>query len=155
MFAPSFCFYFSYSVSLGKTFIHCSLGGLFICGSVSGQLVQGLLFLGCEGYFWFGCFLSLSSVCAGSYPLDRGCAGAWPIHVSRKVEAMGGSWSLGLWLQAAPGCRVLCSSSDPQRYGGCAQGTWQWQWWSMYVPREVFATSGAWLQGPPCWQPLG
>ena len=32
--ASSFCLYPSYSMSFEKTTIYCSLGGLFICGSI-------------------------------------------------------------------------------------------------------------------------
>ena len=39
--------------------------------------------------FWFGCLLSLFLMCAGCYLLDRGCAGAWPAHASRKVGEVG------------------------------------------------------------------
>ena len=35
----------------------------------------GLIFLGDEGCFWFGCLLCLASACAGWYPLNRGHAG--------------------------------------------------------------------------------
>ena len=41
---------------------------------------------------------SLSTVCTGSYPLDRGCASVRPVLASRKMEAMGRSYSL--WLVA-------------------------------------------------------
>ena len=44
--------------------------------------------------------MALSSVCAGSYPLDRECAGVRPAFASRKMEAMAGlvasAWSLRL-----------------------------------------------------------
>ena len=42
-----------------------------------------------KGYFWFGFLLPLFLVLAGYYPLDRGCAGAWPAHASRGVGEMG------------------------------------------------------------------
>ena len=44
-----------------------------------------------ECYFWFRCLLSLSSVCAGSYPFDRRCAGTWPAHAPKEVHALGGA----------------------------------------------------------------
>ena len=50
---------------------------------------EGLLFSWSEDCFWFGYLLSLSSVSAGHYPLDRGCAGVELLSVFREVEAMG------------------------------------------------------------------
>ena len=49
--------------------------------------------------------------------------------------------------QAAPGCRALCSGSDPQGGVGGAQSLWQWQWqgWDMCVPSEVRAIGGTQL----------
>ena len=41
--------------------------------------------------FWFGCLLSLSSVCAGHYPIDRGWAGSWPVCTPGKVERVVGT----------------------------------------------------------------
>ena len=69
----------------------------------------GLIFFWHEGCFWFGCLLSLSSACAGGYPLDRGCAGAqlmctlperqvqcgWLRVVGPLVEATGCMYSRG------------------------------------------------------------
>ena len=37
-----------------------------------------------EGSFWFGCLLSLFSVCATYYL----CAGVWPVVASKEMEAM-------------------------------------------------------------------
>ena len=69
----------------------------------------GLIFFWCEGCFWFECLPSLSSACAVLYPLDRGCAGAWPYpHALRKAGAAGPSClSSPRWQQQlAPGARV-------------------------------------------------
>ena len=57
----------------------------------------GLIFFWCEGCFWFGCLLSLSSACAGRYPLDRGCAGVWPT-----------------WAPGKAGAVFVAQSTDPQ-----------------------------------------
>ena len=56
---------------------------------MGGSLGSLLFFFGMRAAFWFGCLLPLSSVCAGYYPLVRGCAGAWSAHASREVGAMG------------------------------------------------------------------
>ena len=82
--------------------------------------------MSCDGCFWFGCLLSLSSVCAGCYPLEE-CGNLWPTHASREMEAMGRACSYflvagpltvvricGEVVQPAPGCRALGSYSDPQ-----------------------------------------
>ena len=37
--------YIFYSVSIGETIIYCSLGGLFICGSIPGKLLWVYLFI--------------------------------------------------------------------------------------------------------------
>ena len=66
----------------------------------------GLLFCYCEGYFWFGCWLSLSLVCPGHYPLDRGCTGAWPMHVLRDVGQQA-------CLRLTPYHGALCSGCYP------------------------------------------
>lgn len=41
-----------------------------------------------EGCFWFGCLLSVFSVCQAVIPFIRG-ADKWPACVSREMEAMG------------------------------------------------------------------
>ena len=66
-YASSLCLHFSYSLSLGKTITCCSLGGLFIYGSLWGLT----FFFWCEAYFYFGCLLFLSSTCAGCYLLNK------------------------------------------------------------------------------------
>ena len=99
-----------------------------------GYSVKLTIYFWHEGCFWFGCFLSLSSVCAGCYPLDEGCATVWPALSSRKMEAMGRACSqclvarpltmvrtCGKVVQAAPGCRALASGSDPQGGVGSTQ----------------------------------
>ena len=64
-----------------------------------------------EGYFWFGCLFSLSSVCASHYPLDRGHAGAQTVHMLRRVGTCQQWWVHILpwrWrCQVVPGCRPL------------------------------------------------
>ena len=75
---------------------------------------------------WFS-GLSLSSVYAGCYPLDRVCAGVWPAYAPREMEAMGRASSQclvarpltvarthGEVAQAAPSFRALGSGSDLQ-----------------------------------------
>ena len=66
----------------------------------------------CVICFWFACLLSLSSVCAGCYPLDRG-TGVQPVCTSREMDAVGRARTYGEIVQAAPGCRALGSGSDP------------------------------------------
>ena len=70
--------------------------------------------------------LSFLSMCR-LYPLDRGCAFVWPVHISRETEAMGRACSQCLVTgpltvvktcgeakaQASPGYRALSSGSDP------------------------------------------
>ena len=90
------------------------------------------LFIWLECYFWFGCLLSLSSVCAGCYPLDSKCAGFIPLIVLVLVygpQLLWGKWrqwavpeaSTGTltvlsmwWAQASPDWKALGSGSDPQ-----------------------------------------
>ena len=36
--------------------------------------------------------LSLSSMCADCYPLDRRCEGIWPVHTSREVGTKDGGY---------------------------------------------------------------
>ena len=43
-----------------------------------------IIFFWHGGSYWFGCLLSLSSACAGRYPLGRGCAGSWPAQAPRR-----------------------------------------------------------------------
>ena len=54
-----------------------------------------------EGYFWFGCLLSLSSVCTDCYPLDRGCSSVLHECASREMGQWAGpvasAWLLGPW----------------------------------------------------------
>ena len=54
---------------------------LYLCISVSPSLSVFIkcIYILLQGCFWFGCLLSLSSVCAGCYPFDRDCAGVWPV----------------------------------------------------------------------------
>lgn len=58
----------------------------------------GLLFFWPEGCFGFECLLPLSSMWADFYPLDGGCAGAWPVHASREVGEMNGTC---MWFMVA------------------------------------------------------
>ena len=67
----------SYSVSLGEIVIFYSPGWFFMRECLWVARVS-FIFWGHEGSYWFGCLLSLSSACAGHYPLERRCAGAWP-----------------------------------------------------------------------------
>lgn len=71
-----------------------------------------------------------SSVCVDCCPLDRGCAGSWPVHSFREIEAVGRAYSQCLAArpltvarthgagagggQAASGCRALGNVSDSQ-----------------------------------------
>ena len=70
--------------------------------------------------FWFGCLLSLSTVCAGCYSLDRVCVGVWSTQISRQMEVVHRVCSQCLVpgpltvvmthsevAQVTPGCRVL------------------------------------------------
>ena len=50
---------------------------------------EGLLFFWHEGCFWFGCLLSLSLVCAGYNPLDRGCTVVRQAQASKEMGSMG------------------------------------------------------------------
>ena len=58
--------------------------------------MQECPWVACEGLpFFLACGLllvwmpSFSSVCAGSYPLDRYCAGVCPVLAFREMRAMG------------------------------------------------------------------
>ena len=88
----------------------------------------------------------LFSVRAGCYPH----AGEEPAHASREMDAIDRASSqclvMGLLTVvrtsgevalAAPCCRALGSSSDPQAGVGRAQSIWQWQQQGMHIPREV------------------
>ena len=68
--ASSFCLYFSYSEFRENSY--CSVGGRFICGKIPEFLVRAYCIFWHESCFWFGCLLSLFSVFAGYYPLNRG-----------------------------------------------------------------------------------
>lgn len=137
---------------------YCSLGGLFIFESTPGYFVRAYyLFL----VWGFGCLLSLFSVCAGCYPLDRvlhELPGRWeamsrassqclvtgPLTVARTHRKV---------VQAAPSCRALGSGSELREVLDGAWNICQWQHQGVCVPRAVRATTGgAWLQCPPlCW----
>ena len=114
-----------------------------------------------ETCFWFGCFLSLSSVCTGCYPLDRRCAKVRPALASRKMEAMGRTSTQCMVArpftvarthrevaQAVPGCKALDIGSDPQGGVDGGQSLWQQQQLGVCVPRGVTAVGGPWLQCP-------
>ena len=67
---------------------YCSLRGLFIWKNAPGYFVMAIYFcLGC--CFWFGCFLSLSSVCRLLSHWDRGRVGVRLVLASKKTEAVG------------------------------------------------------------------
>ena len=64
----SFCLYFSYSVSLRETIIHCCFGGQFACGKISVSLVWiSFIYLFFCLYrfncFWHGCCFGLDACC--------------------------------------------------------------------------------------------
>ena len=116
----------------------CSLGGLFILyESAPGyfEKAYSLFFFWLEGCLWFGCLLSLFSVCAGCYPH----AGVQPVCTSREMEARSRASSQcliagpltvarthGEVAPAAPVCSALGSSDDPQAVVGITQSIWQW-----------------------------
>ena len=148
---------------------YCSLGGLFICTSTPGHVLSLSLsryiyiyIYMHEGCFWFGCLLSLSSVCASYYPLDRRYAGVQSVHASREMDTMGRAYSLCLVAGPLTGedlwgsyagcscCRPLGSGSDPQAGVGGVQSLWQWQQQGMCITMGVRSTMGsAQLQCPP------
>ena len=68
---------------------------------------EGLRLFWHERCFWFGCLLSLSSVCTRDCPLARGNEGVQPVCASREGDNVP-------CLQAVPGHWALGSSSDPQ-----------------------------------------
>ena len=97
----------------------------------------GLIFFQCEGCFWFGCLPSLSSACAGHYPLDRGCAGAWPAHTipgrqGQRLAPGRGSLSRGSWLHILLGRQGQWMALGCGTLGSCRRlhaplGRWgQW-----------------------------
>ena len=89
----------------------------------------GSIFFCCEGCFWFGCLLSLSSTCTGCYPLDRGCAGACSIHASRKAGTVVGSWSRDPWWQR---WRAVFAPGEGRAVVGT--GLRYPRWWSWLLP---------------------
>ena len=98
--ASLFCLYFSYSLSLGKTSTVVLEGCL--CARPPLGILWGLtVYFWCEGWFRLGCLLSLSSVCAGYYPLDRVLCvlpGRW-----RQWEGLVAlAWLLGPWKWQGP-----------------------------------------------------
>ena len=143
-------------MSLGKTNAVVLEGYLYARVPL---VCEGLLFFWRGGYFWFGCLLSLSSVCAGSYILDRSCASVMPALVSRKMEALGRARSQVRTCrevpQAAPGFRALGSGTDPQGGIGCAQSLWQQQQQGMCIPRGVRAVDDTRLHVLHCCDSRG
>ena len=123
------------------------------------------LFFLCEGWFWFGCLLSLSSVCSSCYPLDRGCTCVClcilPVHASREIEAMGRAsshaWLLGSWewwgpAWRWPGCSWLQGPGKWHLQTGVdgTQNILQCQQQGMCFPKWVRAKTGSiQLQCPP------
>ena len=109
-------------------------------------------FFWCEGCIWFRCLLSIFSVYAGCYPLDRVCSHIWPACVFRAMEAMDRASSqflvprpltmartprrshrllLVVQLSAAwVSVSSLCLSISG--YG--VWGQWYWYWWFVWLP---------------------
>ena len=73
-------------------------------------------------------------MCAGCYPLDRGCAGVWPVYASREMVAVFSTSSQYLGAgpltvvrthrETAPSFRSLGSGSDPRALGNGS--IWAW-----------------------------
>lgn len=125
-------------MSLGKSIIYSSLWGIIVCVGIHGYLV-GIyhFFFGHQGSFWFGCLLSLYSVCIGYYPLD-GAMQLYSLCVLQGqcvVPSGGDSWGQ----QTAPHCRALRSVSDSQAGGSGTQVPWQWQWQGVWTLWELRA----------------
>jgi len=148
-------------VSLGKTTLCFSLAELSLFKSTPEWFVRASYFLS-----FFGCLLSLSSVCTGSYSLDWVCASVWPAGASKELEAMGSASSQCLVagpltvprthkkvMQVASDCWALGCGSDPQGGVGNGQNLWQLQQQGMYIPWRVRETGDAQLQCPPLQQP--
>ena len=83
------CFFILLIFFLLCEFKGSSLGGLFICRSFP-KLVWDYYIFGMKAAFDLD--VCISSVSAGSYPLDSGCAGGWPAGASREVEAVGSAF---------------------------------------------------------------
>ena len=114
---------------------------------------EGLLLFWCEGSFWFGCLLFLSSVCSDFSPLDRECRDVWPTSASWEVREKWGwgtfRWHLVsgplamVWTQKEVGvtdcsfCRPLHSDSIPQGDGNSTYGPWQQQLQGICISGEV------------------
>ena len=106
--AASFCFYFSYSVSLGERIIYHRLRELYVlvlCVLVFLHSLCGFNnFFWFEGCFWFGCLPSVSSACAELYPLDRWYADAQPLHTPREAGPVVAThlWDPQWWQWSVP-----------------------------------------------------
>lgn len=133
-------------MSLGETIIFCRLEGAIYMQEHPWIVCMGLLFFLAWGLLLVQ-ILSLSSVCTGHYPLI-GVVQVHSLYVLPQrwrqwMAPAGGAWYPGIWQwQWLSG-----------RWGG-AQSPWQKQWRGVCVSREVGATGGAWLQGPPWWWPV-
>lgn len=104
-----------------------------------------LLFFWHEVCFWFVCLLSLTSVCAGPYPINREYADVCPCHASREVGTMGGACMQCLAagpLAVLPPYGVVGQQlhllQDSQQ---CEQHPRCWRWHPVMVP-SVAAASG-------------
>ena len=75
---------------------------------------EGLLYIWCEGSFWFGCLLSVSSVCAGCFTLSSVCAGCYTLAGS--VQVLGLPMLLG-----------RCGEREAPAVGIWLLSPWQWQ----------------------------
>ena len=113
-----------------------------------------LFFFVCEGYFLFGCLLSLSSACAGCFPLDRPCITVWHACSSRNIGAVDKvcsqclvtrllEWwgSMQKWAQDPLFGKALDSSSDPQSL--CA---FPCDWEAKVVGGHAYLRNWRWLQ---------
>ena len=96
----SFCLYFSYSVSLGKTTTEVLEGYLYARAPL--DILWGLaIYFWCEGCFWFGCLLSLPSVYVSCYPLDRVLC-MLPDGWRQWAGLVAIAWFLGPWQWQGP-----------------------------------------------------
>ena len=98
-----------------------------------------IFFFWCEGCFWFGCLLSPSLVCAGSYPH----AGVWTVSVAREIEAMGRASSQ--CLDAGPLTVVRTCEEVAQAAHGCRPWEMAVTLRRVQVAPRLFGRGSSWV----------
>ena len=111
--------------------------------------------------------VSFLNVCC--CPLGKECASAWPAHAYGVVVALCSTcrWCLVTGSLAVVVTHGKVQTAGPAWLQGPQQGQWppgMWGWYpgllsvaleGVFVPREVWAVGGAWLQDSPWQWPLG